>query len=96
MAGRMGGERKTLNHLQVLKVVPERNLLLIEAACPGRGIPYSKSKASVEIDLDRINRINQDRVNLIHDENSNLDHPVILSDVWWFENMQETTKRVKP
>jgi len=35
MAGRMGGERKTLRNLQVLKVVPERNLLLVRGGVPG-------------------------------------------------------------
>ncbi|MBN2202250.1 50S ribosomal protein L3 [bacterium] len=35
MAGRMGGERKTLRNLQVLKVVPDRNLLLVRGGVPG-------------------------------------------------------------
>jgi large subunit ribosomal protein L3 len=35
MAGRMGGDRVTINHLKVVKVLPERNLLLIEGGVPG-------------------------------------------------------------
>jgi large subunit ribosomal protein L3 len=35
MAGRMGGDRITINHLKVVKVLPERNLLLIEGGVPG-------------------------------------------------------------
>ena len=36
MAGRMGGERVTVCHLNVLKADPERNLLLVKGAVPGR------------------------------------------------------------
>ena len=35
MAGRMGGERVTVRHLEVFKADPERNLLLIKGAVPG-------------------------------------------------------------
>jgi large subunit ribosomal protein L3 len=35
MAGRMGNRRTTILNLKVLKVIPERNLLLIEGAVPG-------------------------------------------------------------
>ena len=35
MAGRYGGNRVTVQNLQVLKVDPERNLLLIKGAVPG-------------------------------------------------------------
>lgn len=35
MPGRMGGERTTIQGLQVVKVDPERNLLLIKGAIPG-------------------------------------------------------------
>jgi large subunit ribosomal protein L3 len=35
MGGRMGGERKTLRNLQVIKVVPDRNLLLVRGGVPG-------------------------------------------------------------
>jgi 50S ribosomal protein L3, bacterial len=35
MAGRMGNERVTMMNLTVVKVDPERNLLLIKGAVPG-------------------------------------------------------------
>jgi large subunit ribosomal protein L3 len=35
MAGRMGGERVTVRHLEVLTADPERNLLLVKGAVPG-------------------------------------------------------------
>jgi len=35
MAGRMGGERRTVLSLQVMQVDPERNLLVVKGAVPG-------------------------------------------------------------
>ena len=35
MAGQMGNERVTTHNLQVLKVIPEHNLLLIKGSVPG-------------------------------------------------------------
>ena len=35
MAGRMGGDRVTVQNLQVLKVIPEYNLLLVKGSVPG-------------------------------------------------------------
>ena len=35
MAGRTGGERVTIQNLQVLKVIPEHNLLLVKGSIPG-------------------------------------------------------------
>jgi large subunit ribosomal protein L3 len=35
MAGRTGGERKTVRNLRVVKVIPESNLMLIKGAVPG-------------------------------------------------------------
>ncbi|MBI1744361.1 50S ribosomal protein L3 [Candidatus Acetothermia bacterium] len=35
MAGRMGNERATVQNLQVLKIIPEKNLLVIKGAVPG-------------------------------------------------------------
>ena len=35
MGGQMGGERVTTQNLQVLKVIPEHNLLLIKGSVPG-------------------------------------------------------------
>ena len=36
MAGRMGGERKTIKNLKLIKVDPEKNILALEGAVPGR------------------------------------------------------------
>jgi len=35
MGGQMGGERVTTHNLQVLKVIPEHNLLLVKGSVPG-------------------------------------------------------------
>ena len=35
MAGHMGNERVTVQNLKVLRVDPERNLLLVEGSVPG-------------------------------------------------------------
>ena len=35
MAGRMGGDRITTKNLQVIKVIPESNIILIKGAVPG-------------------------------------------------------------
>lgn len=35
MAGRMGGEKVTVENLAVLKVIPENNLLLVKGSIPG-------------------------------------------------------------
>ena len=35
MAGRMGGDNVTVQNLQVLKVIPENNLLLVKGSVPG-------------------------------------------------------------
>ena len=40
MAGRMGGERVTVQNLRVLKVVPEKNLLVVKGAVPGHKNAY--------------------------------------------------------
>lgn len=36
MAGQMGNERVTVQNLQVIKVIPENNLLLLKGSVPGR------------------------------------------------------------
>ena len=36
MAGRMGGRRITVKNLEILKVDPDKNLILISGAVPGR------------------------------------------------------------
>ncbi|NJB37251.1 MULTISPECIES: 50S ribosomal protein L3 [Flavobacteriaceae] len=40
MAGRMGGDRVTVQNLRVLKVVPEKNLIVIKGAIPGHKNAY--------------------------------------------------------
>jgi large subunit ribosomal protein L3 len=35
MAGQMGNERVTVQNLQVIKVLPEHNLLMIKGSIPG-------------------------------------------------------------
>jgi large subunit ribosomal protein L3 len=35
MAGRMGNEQVTVQNLQVLKIIPEKNLLVVKGAIPG-------------------------------------------------------------
>lgn len=35
MAGRMGGKRVTIQNLEVIEVIPEKNLLLVRGAVPG-------------------------------------------------------------
>ena len=35
MAGRMGGDRVTVQNLQVLKVIPEHNLIMVKGSVPG-------------------------------------------------------------
>jgi len=35
MAGRMGGNRKKIQNLQVVKVMPEKNVLLVKGSVPG-------------------------------------------------------------
>jgi large subunit ribosomal protein L3 len=35
MAGQMGNKKVTVQNLQVLKVVPEKNLLLLKGCVPG-------------------------------------------------------------
>ncbi len=40
MAGRMGGERSTVQNLRVMRVDPERNALLVRGAVPGRRDGY--------------------------------------------------------
>jgi large subunit ribosomal protein L3 len=35
MAGRMGGERVKVLNLQVIKIIPENNLILVKGSIPG-------------------------------------------------------------
>ncbi len=40
MAGRMGGEKVKVQNLRVLKVIPEKNLLVVKGAVPGHKNSY--------------------------------------------------------
>ena len=40
MAGRMGGDRTTVQNLRVLKVVPEKNLIVVKGCVPGHNNAY--------------------------------------------------------
>jgi large subunit ribosomal protein L3 len=40
MAGRMGGDRVKVINLQVLKIIPEKNLILVKGAVPGHNGSY--------------------------------------------------------
>ena len=40
MAGRMGGDRVTVQNLKVLKIVPEKNLLVVKGCVPGHKNAY--------------------------------------------------------
>ncbi len=40
MAGRMGGERVTVQNLQVVKIIPEKNLLIVKGNVPGHKKSY--------------------------------------------------------
>jgi len=42
MAGRMGGDRVKVINLQVLKIIPEKNLILVKGAIPGHNGSYVK------------------------------------------------------
>jgi large subunit ribosomal protein L3 len=35
MAGQMGNERVTVQNLQIIKIIPEHNLLLVKGSIPG-------------------------------------------------------------
>ena len=40
MAGRMGGDRVKMINLQVVKIIPEKNLILVKGAIPGHNGSY--------------------------------------------------------
>lgn len=48
MAGRMGGERVTVQNLQVVRIDTERNLLLIKGAIPGPKASYVTVQEAVK------------------------------------------------
>ncbi len=48
LPGRMGGERVTIQRLEVIKVDPERNLMLIKGSIPGAKNSYVTVRSSVK------------------------------------------------
>lgn len=48
LPGRLGGDRVTVQNLQVVKVDPERNLLLVKGAVPGARKSYLIIKSAVK------------------------------------------------
>jgi large subunit ribosomal protein L3 len=40
MAGRMGGANKTVQNIEVLKVIPENNLVIVKGSVPGANGSY--------------------------------------------------------
>jgi large subunit ribosomal protein L3 len=45
MAGRMGNEKVTTQSLKIVRVMPEKNLILVQGAVPGHtnGVVYIKA-----------------------------------------------------
>lgn len=48
LPGRMGNERRTIQRLEVIKVDPERNLLLVKGSVPGAKNSYVTVRSSVK------------------------------------------------
>ena len=48
LPGRMGGNRVTIQGLEIIKIDPEKNLLLIKGAVPGRNGAFFQVKKSVK------------------------------------------------
>ena len=48
LPGRMGGERVTVQNLEVVKVIPEKNLLLVKGSVPGIRKSYLIIKSSIK------------------------------------------------
>jgi large subunit ribosomal protein L3 len=46
MAGRMGGDKITIKNVEVIKIDPENNLLVVKGTVPGanQGIVYIKKQ----------------------------------------------------
>jgi len=40
MAGQMGNEKVTVQNLKVMKVIPEKNLLIVKGSVPGHKNTY--------------------------------------------------------
>ena len=51
MAGRMGGERRTVQNLEVVRVDAEKNLLLIKGSVPGPKNSFVTVRSAVKVQL---------------------------------------------
>jgi large subunit ribosomal protein L3 len=40
MAGRMGGDKITVQNIEILKVIPENNLVIVKGSVPGANGSY--------------------------------------------------------
>ena len=49
LPGRLGGRRVTVQGLEIIKVDPEKNLLLIKGAVPGRNGAFVQVNNSVKV-----------------------------------------------
>ena len=48
LPGRMGGERVTIQNLEIIKVIPEKNLLLVKGSVPGIRKSYLVIKSAIK------------------------------------------------
>jgi len=48
LPGRMGGERVTMQNLEIVKVIPEKNLLLVKGSVPGIRKSYLIIKSAIK------------------------------------------------
>lgn len=48
LPGRMGGERVTIQGLEIVKIYPEKNLMLVKGSIPGAKNSYVKIESSVK------------------------------------------------
>ncbi|OUM87990.1 MAG: 50S ribosomal protein L3 [Bacillus thermozeamaize] len=48
LPGRMGGDRVTIQNLEVVKVIPEKNLILVKGAVPGTRKSYVTIKSAIK------------------------------------------------
>ncbi len=48
LPGRMGGERVTIQNLEIVKVIPEQNLILVKGSVPGTRKSYLTIKSAIK------------------------------------------------
>ena len=96
MGGQMGNERVTAQNLQVLKVIPEHNLLLIKGSVPG----YKGSIVIIEMEVSVLNIKGEDtgRKVLLNDSIFNIepnDHVIYLDVKQYLANQRQGTAKSK-